>query len=74
MEKKQFRVERKIISWERVVVEATDVDEALELAQAEFADGEGLDLGVMDATGDFWVEDDDGGEWAFTDFELDGEQ
>ncbi len=70
MNKQQFSVDRKIVIWERVEVEAVSLDEALELALAKFADGEGLDLGVMDATGDFWVEDDDGGEWTFTNFEL----
>ena len=65
----KYVVERALVSWEQVEVEAEDLDGAFELAQAEFADGEGLDLGEFEPNGSFWVSSGEQ-EWRFTDYEL----
>ena len=56
-EKQDYTVQRKVITWEYVNVEATSFDEALELA----FDGESWDevYDQAEATEDFWVKNTD---------------
>lgn len=57
MEKQEYEVQRKVITWERVGVEATSFDEALELA----LDSDGWDevYDASEATDDYWVKNED---------------
>lgn len=53
MEKQEYEVQRKVITWERVRVEATSFDEALELALE--SDGWDEIYDQSEATDDYWV-------------------
>jgi hypothetical protein len=57
MAKQEYTVQRKVISWEQVSVEATSFDEAVELAE----DSEGWDevYDQSEATEDYWVKNQD---------------
>lgn len=57
MEKHEYEVQRKVITWERVGVEATSFDEALELA----LDSDGWDevYDSSEPTDDYWVKNED---------------
>jgi hypothetical protein len=59
MEKQDYLVQRKVIAWEQVSVEATSFDEAIELAE----DSEDWDevYGQSMATDDYWVKNEDTG-------------
>lgn len=53
METQEYKVQRKVITWEEVVVEATSFDEAVELA--EESDGWDEVYDASEATEDYWV-------------------
>jgi hypothetical protein len=57
MEKQDYIVQRKVIAWEQVSVEATSFDEAIELAE----DSEDWDevYDQSEATEDYWVKNQD---------------
>lgn len=57
MEKQDYLVQRKVIAWEQVRVEATSFDEAIELAE----ESEGWDevYDQSEATEDYWVKNED---------------
>lgn len=57
MEKQDYEVQRKVITWERVSVEATSFDEALELALE--SDGWDEVYDQSEATDDYWVKNED---------------
>lgn len=57
MEKQDYEVQRKVITWERVSVEATSFDEALELALE--SDGWDEVYDQSEATDDYWVKNQD---------------
>lgn len=53
MEKQEYRVQRKVIAWEQVIVEATSFDEAIDLALE--SDGWDEIYDQSEATDDYWV-------------------
>lgn len=57
MGKEEYIVQRKVIAWEQVRVEATSFDEAIELAE----DSDGWDevYDASEATEDYWVKNED---------------
>lgn len=57
MAKQEYIVQRKVIAWEQVRVEATSFDEAIELAE----ESEGWDevYDQSEATEDYWVKNED---------------
>jgi hypothetical protein len=57
MEKQEYTVQRKVIAWEFVSVEATSFDEAVELAE----DSDGWDevYDQSEATDTYWVKNED---------------
>jgi hypothetical protein len=57
MEKQEYTVQRKVITWEFVNVEATSFDEALELAHDSESWDEVYDQ--AEATEDYWVKNQD---------------
>jgi hypothetical protein len=57
MAKQDYLVQRKVIAWEYVNVEATSFDEAIELAEASDNWDEVYDQ--SEATEDYWVKNED---------------
>lgn len=57
MEKQDYLVQRKVIAWEYVNVEATSFDEAIELADASDNWDEVYDQ--SEATDTYWVKNED---------------
>jgi len=57
MEKQEYKVQRKVITWEQVRVEATSFDEAIELA--EDSDGWDEAYDSSQATDTYWVMNED---------------
>lgn len=54
METQEYKVQRKVITWEQVYVDATSFDEAVELAEEQGGWDEVYD--ASEATEDYWVE------------------
>ena len=54
METQEYKVQRKVITWEQVYVDATSFDEAVELA--EESDGWDEVYDASEPTEDYWVE------------------
>jgi hypothetical protein len=57
MEKQEYTVQRKVIAWEQVSVEATSFDEAVELAEDSDSWDEVYDQ--SEATDTYWVKNED---------------